>query len=305
MRALGRARGVVAVDVERRALVEHERDVRAERGLDLHRGLRAHEALASRRGRSGSARPSSSIARIAPGRSRAVRRAALDLVGDRAVAHREDLEAARVGDDRPVPAHESVQAAEPRDQLVAGRRGTGGTCCRAPCRSRARRPRRTSSVLTDGLRRQRDEGGRADLAVGEPQRARCGRASRGRACWISKRQAASRRASSSDVGGARQDALPRSAASICSSSSSGSKWRRKRSRTPSRCVGRARVEQLARPSSVSTAKQPRPSSVAGVALEQPLALEPVDQPRHAGAAEQHAVGQLGHPQLLAGRGLRG
>ena len=45
VRALGRARRVVAVDVEGRALVEHERDVRAERRLDLHRGLRAHEAL--------------------------------------------------------------------------------------------------------------------------------------------------------------------------------------------------------------------------------------------------------------------
>ena len=33
------------LDVERRALVEDERDVRAEVGLDLHRGLRAHEAL--------------------------------------------------------------------------------------------------------------------------------------------------------------------------------------------------------------------------------------------------------------------
>ena len=39
--ALGRARGVLARDVERRALVEHERDVRAQRRLDLHRGLGA------------------------------------------------------------------------------------------------------------------------------------------------------------------------------------------------------------------------------------------------------------------------
>ena len=36
------------------------------------------------------------------------------------VAQREDLEAARVGQDRPVPAHEPVQPAELGDQLVAG-----------------------------------------------------------------------------------------------------------------------------------------------------------------------------------------
>ena len=60
------------------------------------------------------------------------------------------------------------------DQLVARARGRGGTCCRAPCRSRARRPRATSSVLTTRLRRERDEGRRADLAVGELQRAGAG-----------------------------------------------------------------------------------------------------------------------------------
>ena len=43
--ALGRAGGVVAVGVERRALVEDERDVGAERGLDLHRALRREELL--------------------------------------------------------------------------------------------------------------------------------------------------------------------------------------------------------------------------------------------------------------------
>ena len=45
--ALGRARGVVAADVERRALVEGERDVGAERRLHLHRGLGRDEALAA------------------------------------------------------------------------------------------------------------------------------------------------------------------------------------------------------------------------------------------------------------------
>ena len=45
---------------------------------------------------------------------------ALDLLGHRAVAHREHLVAARVGDDRPLPAHELVEAAHLGDQLVAG-----------------------------------------------------------------------------------------------------------------------------------------------------------------------------------------
>ncbi len=44
---------------------------------------------------------------------------ALDLVGDVAVCEREDLEATRVGDDRPVPVHEPVEAAELSDVLVA------------------------------------------------------------------------------------------------------------------------------------------------------------------------------------------
>ena len=39
---------------------------------------------------------------------------------DQRVAQREDLEAAGVGEDRPVPAGERVQAAELLDQLVAG-----------------------------------------------------------------------------------------------------------------------------------------------------------------------------------------
>ena len=120
VRALGRALGVVAVDVERRALVERERDVGAERRLHLHRRLRRDEALAAvdvgaeahallldREDRAGAVG--------------AARRAALDLVGDRPVAHREDLEATGVGDDRPAPAHELVQPALLGDELVARR----------------------------------------------------------------------------------------------------------------------------------------------------------------------------------------
>ncbi len=42
------------------------------------------------------------------------------LVDDPQVAERDHLEPARVGQDRPVPAHEPVQAAELRDPFVAG-----------------------------------------------------------------------------------------------------------------------------------------------------------------------------------------
>jgi hypothetical protein len=69
-------------------------------------------------------------------------------------------------------------------------------------------------------------------------------------------------------------------------------------------VGRPRVgEQL-----VALVRQDReaaaPVGRARVAHQQPLALEAVDQPRHAGAREQHAVGQLGHPQPAPGRGAQ-
>ena len=42
------------------------------------------------------------------------------LVHDPQVAQRDDLEAARVGQDRAVPVHEPMQPAEPRDPVVAG-----------------------------------------------------------------------------------------------------------------------------------------------------------------------------------------
>ena len=41
------------------------------------------------------------------------------VVHDPEIAERDDLEAARIGQDRPVPAHERVEAAEPGDPLVA------------------------------------------------------------------------------------------------------------------------------------------------------------------------------------------
>ena len=51
--------------------------------------------------------------------SRWLRNVAAVLVDLAQVAQRDDLEAARVGQDRPVPVHEPVQPAEARDPLVA------------------------------------------------------------------------------------------------------------------------------------------------------------------------------------------
>ena len=78
-----------------------------------------------------------------------------------------------------------MQAAELADQLVAGREEQVE---RVPEHHVVAERGGLADLerLDDGLGGERDEGGRADLAVGEPQRARCGRASRGRAVWISK-----------------------------------------------------------------------------------------------------------------------
>ncbi len=84
----------------RRADVEAHRDVRAELRLHLGDHLRREPRL-----RAVVDRPEGD--------------ALLVDAGDR-VAQREDLEAAGVGQDRPVPAHERVQAAELRDQVGAG-----------------------------------------------------------------------------------------------------------------------------------------------------------------------------------------
>ncbi len=60
------------------------------------------------------------------GREAVVRAVEVALEGDAVVvdlaqlAERHDLEPARVGQDRPVPGHEAVQAAEAGDALVAG-----------------------------------------------------------------------------------------------------------------------------------------------------------------------------------------
>src|SRR5205823_9463433 len=119
----GRALRVLPRDVERRALVEGQRDVRAKRGLDLHRGLGAHEPLDP------VGIGAEAHAGLLDGQDRALApalrlwragRAGLYLVGYRAVAHGEDLEPARIGEDGPGPVHERAQAAMPRDELGPG-----------------------------------------------------------------------------------------------------------------------------------------------------------------------------------------
>ena len=61
---------------------------------------------------------------------------------------RHDLEAAGVGQDRPRPAHEPVQAAQPRDALGARAAASGGRCCPARSRRRSRRPTAAVIALT-------------------------------------------------------------------------------------------------------------------------------------------------------------
>ena len=117
--ALGRAGGVVAVGVEGRALVEDQGDVGAERRLHLHRDLGRDEQL-------GAVAVGAEVHPLLLDRDHrallaALAAAALDLVGDAAVGQREDLEAAGVGDQRPLPAHEAVQAAGSGDPLRARR----------------------------------------------------------------------------------------------------------------------------------------------------------------------------------------
>ncbi len=159
---LGRAGRVVEVGVVRRALVEDERDVGAERGLDAHRLLGAHEALdavevgAKAHALLGDVEDRAVVARAAA--------PALDLVGDVPVREREDLKAARVGDDRAVPVHELVEAAELADALVAGPQVEVEGVAEDHLVAERRDLVRVEPPDRAG-RRERDERGRRDLAV--------------------------------------------------------------------------------------------------------------------------------------------
>ncbi len=102
--------------------------------------------------------------------------ASLDLVGDVAVAHREDLKATGVGDDRVLPAHEAIQAAELGDQL--GARGEEEMERVAEHHLVAERAQVAGLERLDrATGRQRDERGRLHVAVGEAQGARRARLS--------------------------------------------------------------------------------------------------------------------------------
>ena len=117
--ALGRARGVVTIRVIRGALVEGEGDVGRQRRLHLHRGLRREEVLGAVAVGAKTDAPFLDLDdRPLPLPPAA---AALDLLGDVAVSEGEDLEAARVGDHRPLPADEGMQAAGGGDPLGPGR----------------------------------------------------------------------------------------------------------------------------------------------------------------------------------------
>jgi hypothetical protein len=94
--------------------------------------------------------------------------ATLHLVGHRPVAHREDLEAARVRDDRPTPAHERVQAAEARDELVTWIEEEVERVAEHHVVAQ-RRDLAGQEPLDRGLRRQRHEGRRTDVPVGGVQ----------------------------------------------------------------------------------------------------------------------------------------
>jgi hypothetical protein len=80
------------------------------------------------------------------------------------VGEREDLEAARVGDDRPLPAHEPVEPSEPGDPLGPRRQhqveGVAQHELVAQLGDLRGRQRANAAA-----RRQRDEGRRLDRAV--------------------------------------------------------------------------------------------------------------------------------------------
>ncbi len=120
--------------------------------------------------------PSSLISTLEPWSPE--RPAALDLVGDAAVGEREDLEAAGVGDQRPLPVHEAVQPAGGGDPLRPGRDeqvvgvAEDQLVAEPGDLGRLQPPHRP-------LRRQRDEGRRLDRPVGGVDDARAGGCRRG------------------------------------------------------------------------------------------------------------------------------
>ena len=105
----------------------------------------------------------SSDACPAPPPPRPARRAGLDLIRNRAMTHREDLKATRVGDDWPLPAHEGADAAKPLDQLRAGvEQQVEGVAQHHLIPQRGNLL--GQQAFDGGLRRERHERGRAHVA---------------------------------------------------------------------------------------------------------------------------------------------
>src|SRR5262249_42195018 len=99
--------------------------------------------------------------------------AALDLIGAPAVGQGKDLEAARVGDDGPLPAHEAMKPAAAGDQLLAGgEMQVKGVAEHHPVAQL--HDLRGGEAAHAPLRRQRDEGRGGDGAVPEMDQARAG-----------------------------------------------------------------------------------------------------------------------------------
>ena len=179
VRSVERAR-VVAVDVERRALVEDERDVRAQRRLDLHRGLRAHEPL--RAVDVGAEAHALLVDRRAPGRARFVPHGARPLISSATVPWPIEKtwkppESVMIGAPQPM---NSCRPPKLRDQLVARLEEQVERVAEHHVVAE-RGDLARLEALDRRLRRQRDERRRADRRRGRCAGPRPARASRGRA----------------------------------------------------------------------------------------------------------------------------
>ena len=113
--------------VARRALVEGHRDVGAQVLLDLHRALGREQVLAA--------------VDVAP-------EAHALLVELAQRGEREDLVAAAVGEERPVPAGEAVEARRGSRRARRPAAASGGRCSRAGCARRSRARSRCSTAFT-------------------------------------------------------------------------------------------------------------------------------------------------------------
>jgi hypothetical protein len=160
--------------------------------LDGHRRLRAHEALRA----VDVGAEADAVLLDAEDRAEPLLRAARPLISSATgpVPHREDLEAARVGDHGSVPAHEAAHPAEALDQL-GPRREEEVERVRENHLEAELRGLGDLERLHDRLGRERHERRRVHLAMREAQRAGAGaRAGVARADREGRRQARRRKA---------------------------------------------------------------------------------------------------------------